>query len=79
MGVFFPGPAKTLYYFQVLSFNINDSNYKLPVIIQPGQAQGTFGVALGYGRKLSGPVGDDVGVNAYSMLNSNSKYQNLSK
>ena len=62
---------------QVLSFNINDSHYKLPVVIQPGQAQGTFGIALGYGRKLSGPVGDDVGVNAYSMLNSNSKYQNL--
>ena len=62
---------------QILSFNTNDSDYKLPVVIQPGQAQGTFGVALGYGRKLSGPVGDDVGVNAYLMLNSNSKYQNL--
>ncbi|MGB5314434.1 MAG: TAT-variant-translocated molybdopterin oxidoreductase [Robiginitalea sp.] len=39
----------------------------VPVIIQPGQAEGTMGLALGYGR-LSGMKQEmQVGVNAYSL------------
>ena len=44
--------------------SIND----VPVLIQPGQALGTIGLALGYGRNKAGKVGDMVGVNAYSVL-----------
>lgn len=38
---------------------------KLPVFIQPGQADGTISVALGYGHTNSGPVCNNVGVNMY--------------
>jgi len=45
----------------------------VPVIIQPGQAVGTIGVALGYGRKESMKEEMQVGVNAYALYaNSNS-------
>jgi len=37
----------------------------LPAFIQPGQAEGTVSVALGYGHKNSGPVANNVGVNVY--------------
>ena len=33
----------------------------VPVLIQPGQAIGTLGLALGYGRTASGKVGNGVG------------------
>ncbi|CAI8320596.1 MAG: Menaquinone reductase, iron-sulfur cluster-binding subunit [Owenweeksia sp. TMED14] len=36
----------------------------VPVLIQPGQAAGTVGLALGYGRKKVGKVADGLGVNA---------------
>jgi MoCo/4Fe-4S cofactor protein with predicted Tat translocation signal len=38
-----------------------------PVWIQPGQADRTVGVMLGYGRAASGRVGGGVGFNAYSI------------
>jgi len=37
----------------------------LPVIVQPGQAKGTVSLALGYGRKKAGKVGDGVGINGF--------------
>lgn len=40
---------------------------KVPVLIQPGQALGTIGLAFGYGRSHAGKVGDNVGVNAYPL------------
>lgn len=40
---------------------------KVPVIIQPGQAVGTIGLALGYGRKESFKEEMQVGVNAYAL------------
>lgn len=39
----------------------------VPVIIQPGQAEGTIGLAVGYGRKGMGKVADGVGVNVYEL------------
>ncbi len=41
---------------------------KVPVMIQPGQAQGTVGLAAGYGRNGVGKAGDGVGVNAYALM-----------
>ena len=43
----------------------------VPVLIQPGQAIGTVGLALGYGRTSSGKVGDGVGLNAYPLITNN--------
>src|SRR5690606_29666397 len=40
---------------------------KIPVIIQPGQAPKTLGLALGYGRKASLKEEMQVGVNAYTL------------
>ncbi len=37
----------------------------LPAFIQPGQADGTISVALGYGHTGSGPVCNNIGVNLY--------------
>ncbi|WP_018675480.1 TAT-variant-translocated molybdopterin oxidoreductase [Riemerella columbina] len=42
----------------------------VPVFIQPGQADGSFGLALGYGKKFSGKVAN-TGVNAYPLFNGN--------
>lgn len=39
----------------------------VPVIVQPGQAVGTLGLALGYGRKAAMKEEMMVGVNAYSL------------
>ena len=39
----------------------------VPVFIQPGQAEGSLGLALGYGKKDSGKVAD-TGVNAYPLF-----------
>ncbi len=39
---------------------------ELPVFVQPGQAAGTISVALGYGRKIAGKVGDGVGKNMFA-------------
>jgi MoCo/4Fe-4S cofactor protein with predicted Tat translocation signal len=49
----------------------------VPVIIQPGQAKGTVGVALGYGRKASMKEEMMVGVNAYTLYNNFSNVQNV--
>jgi MoCo/4Fe-4S cofactor protein with predicted Tat translocation signal len=42
---------------------------KVPVIIQPGQAVGTAGLALGYGRKAALKEEMQIGVNAYTLYN----------
>ena len=52
----------------IISENVVLEN--VPVMIQPGQAINTIGIALGYGRKNSGKAADNVGVNAFPLLNS---------
>lgn len=42
---------------------------EIPVLIQPGQAKGTVSLALGYGRSMSGKVGNGLGVNGYPWVN----------
>lgn len=49
---------------------------EVPVLIQPGQARGTCSLALGYGRTVAGKVGDNVGVNAYSLIDESESYRN---
>lgn len=41
---------------------------ELPILIQPGQARGSVGIALGYGRTNAGMVADKVGRNAFPLL-----------
>lgn len=42
---------------------------ELPVLIQPGQAEGTIGIAIGYGRSSAGKVGNNLGKNVLTLLN----------
>lgn len=44
----------------------NGQSIELPALVQPGQANGTVGIAMGYGRNLeSMPVAQGLGANAY--------------
>lgn len=49
----------------VVKIDANGYSVALPVLSQPGQAQGTISVAVGYGRTVVGPVGINVGKNAF--------------
>jgi MoCo/4Fe-4S cofactor protein with predicted Tat translocation signal len=47
----------------------NGKTITLPVLVQPGQAQGTIGVAIGYGRTDGGKVASEAGgVNVYPLI-----------
>ena len=46
----------------------------VPVWIQPGQTQGSVGLAVGFGRESVGKVGNGVGVNANTLLATTSTY-----
>ncbi len=48
---------------------VGNTKITAPVIIQPGQAKGTIGLALGYGKKASLKEEMQVGVNAYLVYN----------
>ncbi|HEY0029275.1 MAG TPA: TAT-variant-translocated molybdopterin oxidoreductase [Bacteroidia bacterium] len=56
----------------VVNVTVNGLTVKLPVVPQPGQAPGTVGIAVGYGRdkagKLSTQTGNVIGVNAFPFV-----------
>ena len=49
----------------------------VPIIIQPGQAVGTLGLALGYGKKAALKEEMQVGINAYSLYKDFNDLQNV--
>ena len=53
----------------VVDLTVNGTTLRVPVLIQPGQAYKTLGLALGYGRQGAGKAGDGVGVNASVLAN----------
>ncbi|MEP5612962.1 MAG: 4Fe-4S dicluster domain-containing protein, partial [Cyclobacteriaceae bacterium] len=63
-----PGRMKA----KLVTLSVNGSSIQVPVIPQPGQAEGTVGLALGYGRTNAGKVADNLGVNAYNFVGSSS-------
>lgn len=67
------------------SLNLADGDFiriapevELPVVVQPGQAQQTLSVALGYGRKRSGKVAEGVGINAFRFTTLKNGYRQYS-
>jgi molybdopterin-containing oxidoreductase family iron-sulfur binding subunit len=50
---------------QTVNLTANGKTVEIPVLAQPGQADGTIGLAMGYGRESAGKVANGVGVNAY--------------
>nr|WP_294896895.1 TAT-variant-translocated molybdopterin oxidoreductase [uncultured Pedobacter sp.] len=57
--------------FDVVSIKTDKYSVELPVLHQPGQAQGTISVAVGYGRTKAGKVADGVGQNVYPFITYN--------
>ncbi|MFP9112478.1 TAT-variant-translocated molybdopterin oxidoreductase [Flavobacterium sp. RHBU_3] len=53
----------------VATLTVAGKKIEVPVLIQPGQANGTLGLALGYGRKAGLKEEMAVGVNAYAVYN----------
>lgn len=51
----------------VATLEVNGKKIEVPVLVQPGQAKGTIGLALGYGRKAGMKNEMVVGVNAYPL------------
>jgi len=51
----------------VIAVTANGNTIQLPVVAQPGQAKGTIGIALGYG-KVVGNMDEPTGVNAYPLV-----------
>jgi MoCo/4Fe-4S cofactor protein with predicted Tat translocation signal len=49
----------------IITITANNYSISLPMLIQPGQPQGTISVAVGYGRTAAGVVGNGVGQNAF--------------
>ncbi|TNF39230.1 MAG: 4Fe-4S dicluster domain-containing protein [Cytophagales bacterium] len=62
---------------QKAQITVNGKTLIVPILIQPGQANGTFGLALGYGRTKAGRVADGVGVNAYDLLDASKGFINF--
>ena len=52
----------------LVTLKVGDTSLQLPALVQPGQQAGTLGLAVGYGRRVSNPVGKDVGVDMYPLL-----------
>ena len=57
------------------NITVGSSTLKVPVLIQPGQANGTFGLAFGYGRQAGMKSEMQTGVNAYKLYNNFSTVQ----
>ncbi|MEM7552273.1 MAG: TAT-variant-translocated molybdopterin oxidoreductase [Bacteroidota bacterium] len=49
---------------KTVTLSHSGQSVEVPVLVQPGQAEGTVGLAIGYGRTNAGKVADGVGVDA---------------
>ena len=56
---------------------VGDTSLTLPVVIQPGQAKGSVGIALGYGERQGLQEEMQVGVNAYAFYNNANPVQDV--
>lgn len=51
----------------MVTVSVNGKSIDLPVLVQPGQADNTVSVAIGYGREKGGKSANGVGKNAYPL------------
>jgi MoCo/4Fe-4S cofactor protein with predicted Tat translocation signal len=51
----------------VISIERNGKKIEAPVLIQPGQVEGSITLPVGYGRSKAGRIGQGVGVNSYAI------------
>ena len=59
------------------NIKVGNKSIKVPVIIQPGQAKGTVGLAFGYGKTIGVKDEMKVGVNAFNFYNRFNKVQEI--
>ena len=52
---------------ELVELSADGAKILAPVFFLPGVADGVIGLALGYGRRVAGHVGKDVGCNAYAL------------
>jgi MoCo/4Fe-4S cofactor protein with predicted Tat translocation signal len=62
----------------IAEISLNGTVVKAPVLIQPGQAKGTVGLALGYGKTAGMKSEMQVGTNAYPLYQNFSPVQTVS-
>ena len=53
-----------------------NGSFELPVILQPGQPEGTVGIAFGFGRTAAGKAGNNIGINVYPLINDSDGFFN---
>ncbi len=53
---------------QLVKLTANGKSVSVAALVQPGQAQGTVGIALGYGRTKVGAVAENIGASVYPMI-----------
>ncbi|MEX2593442.1 MAG: TAT-variant-translocated molybdopterin oxidoreductase [Anditalea sp.] len=56
---------------------VNGKTVTVPILVQPGQADGTIGLAVGYGRTKAGRVAEGIGVNAYELVDISKGFTNF--
>ena len=61
----------------LVNVSVNGKSIELPVLIQPGQADNTVSVAIGYGREKAGKSANEVGKNAYPFASVTGGYINF--
>jgi len=59
---------------EIIEISNGDFSLELPAMIQPGAADNTITIELGYGRKNGGTVGTGVGFNSYLLFKINSTF-----
>ncbi len=55
----------------IVEISLNGKSVQGPIWVQPGMADYSLGLALGYGREKAGRVGTGVGFNAYKIFSGN--------
>ncbi len=64
----------------VVSVTVNGVTVELPIVPQPGQARGTIGIAIGYGREKAGKLSEQtknvIGKNVYPFVRLENGTQN---
>jgi MoCo/4Fe-4S cofactor protein with predicted Tat translocation signal len=55
---------------EVVEVEVAGKKVSLPALVQPGQADDTVAIAIGYGRTNAGKAANGVGVNVYPMMGS---------
>jgi molybdopterin-containing oxidoreductase family iron-sulfur binding subunit len=63
----------------LITLEIDGKSMEVPALVQPGQAIGTIGLAVGYGREMAGKVGNGIGFDVYPYIGTLNGSQSMAK